>query len=53
MKIEGNTIGEKIEYLCRNNDEAEIYNSPHFVIIKASKVMNFLITSAVLPLYTR
>ncbi|MBR0469663.1 MAG: hypothetical protein IJJ55_00445, partial [Clostridia bacterium] len=45
MKIEGNTIGEKIEYLCRNNDEAEIYNSPHFVIIKASKVMNFLINT--------
>ncbi len=43
MKIEGDTFGEKAAYLCQNNDAEEIYSSPHFVIIKASKLMNFLI----------
>ncbi len=45
MKIEGDTFGEKMAYLCRNNDAEEIYSSPHFVIIKASKLMNFLINT--------
>ena len=45
MKVEGDSFGEKIAYLCKNNDDAEIYNSPHFVIIKASKIMNFLMNT--------
>ena len=45
MKVEGDSFGEKIAYLCKNNDAAEIYNSPHFVIIKASKIMNFLMNT--------
>ena len=45
MKIEGTTFGEKISYLCESNKEEEIYSSPQFVIIKASKVMNFLMNS--------
>lgn len=45
MQIEGDTLAEKIGFLCKNNDEAEIYDSPHFVIIKASKIMNFFINT--------
>lgn len=42
MKIEGDTFFEKIKYLCTSNGEEDIYSSPQFIIIKASKVMNFL-----------
>lgn len=45
MEIDGDNFGEKIVNLCHNNDAEEIYTSPHFVIIKASKVMNFLINT--------
>lgn len=45
MKIEGDTFREKIAFLCESNNEEDIYSSPHFVIIKASKIMNFLVNS--------
>lgn len=45
MKVEGDTFREKIAYLCESNNEEEIYSSPHFIIIKASKVMNFIVNS--------
>lgn len=47
MKIEGGTFGEKISYLCESNKEEDIYSSPQFVIIKASKVMNFLVNNII------
>lgn len=42
MKIEGDTFFEKIAFLCKSNENQEIYSSPQFIIIKASKVMNFI-----------
>ncbi|MDY3971956.1 MAG: DUF6273 domain-containing protein [Clostridia bacterium] len=45
MKVEGDTFWEKVSYLCESNNEEEIYSSPHFIIIKASKVMNFIVNS--------
>lgn len=42
MKVEGETFTEKIKYLCSTNEEEDIYSSPQFIIIKASKVMNFI-----------
>ncbi|MGN0106229.1 MAG: DUF6273 domain-containing protein [Hominilimicola sp.] len=45
MKVEGDTFWEKVSYLCESNNEEEIYSSPHFIIIKASKVMNFVVNS--------
>lgn len=45
MKVEGDTFTEKIEYLCQSNDEEDIYSSPQFIIIKASKVMNFIMNT--------
>ena len=45
MNIEGDTFWEKVSYLCKNNTEEEIYSSPQFIIIKASKVMNFLVNT--------
>ncbi len=47
MHIEGDTFFEKISYLCETNAEEEIYSSPHFVIIKASKVLNFIVNTIV------
>ena len=45
MKVEGDTFWEKVSYLCESNNEEEIYSSPHFIIIKASKVLNFFVNS--------
>lgn len=45
MKVEGETFKEKIAYLCQTNTEEEIYSSPQFIIIKASKVMNFVVNT--------
>lgn len=45
MKVEGDTFKDKISYLCETNDEEEIYSSPQFIIIKASKVMNFVVNT--------
>lgn len=45
MKVEGDGFWEKVSYLCETNDEEEIYSSPHFIIIKASKIMNFIMNT--------
>lgn len=45
MKIEGDTFFEKVSYLCESNMEGDIYSSPQFIIIKASKVMNFVMNT--------
>lgn len=45
MMVEGDTFWEKVSFLCENNKEEEIYSSPQFIIIKASKVMNFIVNS--------
>ena len=42
MKVEGAEFWDKITYLCESNNEEDIYSSPQFIIIKASKVMNFV-----------
>ena len=42
MNVEGDTFWEKASYLCTNNGDEEIYSSPQFIIIKASKLMNFV-----------
>ncbi len=47
MNVEGDTFPEKISYLCESNNEEEIYSSPHFVIIKASKIMNFVVNTII------
>lgn len=45
MNIEGESFWDKVSYLCETNNEEEIYSSPHFIIIKASKVMNFMMNT--------
>ena len=40
MEVEGNTLSEQIKSVCRTNDE--VYYSPQFQIIKASKVLNLI-----------
>lgn len=40
MKIEGDSFREKVSYLWQDNKEGDMYSSPHFIVIKASKVMN-------------
>lgn len=45
MEVTGDSFSEKIVNLCGSNDEEEIYSSPHFIIIKASKVMNFIVNT--------
>lgn len=42
MKVEGAGFWDKITYLCESNSEEDIYSSPQFIIIKASKVMNLV-----------
>lgn len=54
MNIEGETFGEMLASTWKTDEENDIYNSPHFVIIKISKTMNFLancITGADLSSY--
>ncbi len=45
MKIEGDSFFEKASYLCESNMEGDIYSSPQFIIIKASKIMNFIMNT--------
>ncbi len=45
MKVEGDTFFGKIHYLCTANSDEDIYSSPQFIIIKASKVMNFIVNT--------
>lgn len=40
MTVEGNTFFEKVKSVCETDKENEIYSSPHFVVIKLSKVLN-------------
>ncbi|MCC8168873.1 MAG: DUF6273 domain-containing protein [Oscillospiraceae bacterium] len=43
MEVEGDTFTEMLKSVCQTSpDVEEIYTSPHFVLIKVSKVMNFL-----------
>lgn len=42
MKVKGNSFWEKIVYLCESDSGEEIYASPQFMVVKASKVLNFL-----------
>lgn len=40
MKIKGDTFGEQVKSAWSTNDQSDIYASPHFVLIKLSKVLN-------------
>ena len=42
MPVSGDTLAEKVKSVCAINTEDEIYSSPHFQIIKLSKVLNLL-----------
>lgn len=40
MDIEGESFGEMVKSAWETNKQSEIYSSPHFILIKLSKVMN-------------
>lgn len=40
MKAEGDGFFELVKSVCETNEQSEIYASPHFVLIKLSKVLN-------------
>lgn len=40
MKVEGDTFSQMTESVWATNEQNEIYDSPHFVLIKISKVLN-------------
>lgn len=40
MSVSGDTFFEKIKSVCETDKENAIYSSPHFMIIKLSKVLN-------------
>lgn len=42
MHVEGYTVTEKIASVWETDKENEIYQSPHFIFIKISKVLNLL-----------
>ncbi|MGN0148885.1 MAG: DUF6273 domain-containing protein [Clostridia bacterium] len=42
MELEGDTFKEMLLSTWNTDDENDIYTSPHFVLIKISKTMNFL-----------
>lgn len=42
MTVEGDTFSEKAASVLETNKEQEIYTSPHFVIIKISKLLNLI-----------
>lgn len=42
MTVEGDSFFEKARSVCEINDENEIYTSPHFQIIKISKLLNLI-----------
>ncbi|MCD8391202.1 MAG: DUF6273 domain-containing protein [Firmicutes bacterium] len=41
MKVEGDTLAQKLAFLWSENEEEDIYSSPQFFIIKLSKTLNF------------
>lgn len=41
MEIQGQGIGEQLTFLLSTTMEDELYSSPHFVFVKASKLMNY------------
>lgn len=43
MKVEGDSFTDKVKFLCESNKDEDIYSSPQFVVIKASKVVNYLV----------
>ena len=42
MEIQGNTHWERVKFLWGTSEEEHIYSSPHFVMIKISKLLNYL-----------
>ena len=42
MTVSGSTFSEKVKSVCETNKENEIYSSPHFMVIKLSKVLNLV-----------
>ena len=42
MEVDGYKVSEKIASVWETDTENEIYQSPHFIFIKASKVLNLL-----------
>lgn len=42
MEIQGDSFSEKAASLWQTTNEEEIYSSPHFLLIKISKVLNYL-----------
>lgn len=40
MTVSGDTFYEKVKSVCETDKENEIYSSPHFVVIKLSKILN-------------
>lgn len=45
MKVSGNSFLDKAVSVTKTNTEKEIYKSPHFTIIKISKVLNLISNS--------
>jgi hypothetical protein len=42
MELEGDTFGELLKSTWATDEENDIYTSPHFVLIKISKSLNFI-----------
>ena len=42
MEVQGDSFSEKAASLWQTTNEEEIYSSPHFLLIKISKVLNYL-----------
>lgn len=40
MSVSGDTFLDKVKSVCETDKENEIYTSPHFVVIKLSKILN-------------
>lgn len=43
MEIEGDTFAETVKSAWSTNNQSEIYSSPHFMLIKLSKVINLTV----------
>ncbi len=42
MEVKGDTFSQMLESVWETNEQSEIYASPHFVLIKISKVLNLV-----------
>lgn len=45
MEVEGESFRDKMSFLTQCNSEEDIYSSPQFIIIKASKILNFVMNT--------